>query len=248
MHEAQLYKEEECAFITLTYADEHLPDLGSLVTKDWQDFAKRVRNHMGPFRFFHCGEYGDLRGRPHYHACTFGLQLEDLVPAGKTKSGEMAYDSQQLTEIWGKGKTQIGALTFQSAAYVARYVMKKVNGQKKKEGHYNIINKQTGEIKGEKKPEYITMSRKPGIGKKWIEKYKTDVYPRDEVIMNGKRMRPPKFYDGHYELTDPQQHKQLKHQRVKNAKNRATDQTPERLKTKEHILEQREKRYQREPL
>ena len=141
MHERQMHDEDLCHFITLTYSNEHLPELGTLVTKDWQDFARRIRKKKGPFRFFHCGEYGDEKGRPHYHACVFGLQLFDLVPDGKTKSGEMAYQSEELTQIWGKGKTQVGTLTFESAAYVARYIMKKVGGLKKEEGHYNVINK-----------------------------------------------------------------------------------------------------------
>ena len=90
------------------------------------------------------------------------------------------------------------------------------------------------------------MSRKPGIGKTWIEKYKTDVYPRDEVILNYKKMRPPKFYDSHYELTEPKEHAKLKNNRAKKAKKRAADNTPERLKTKEKILELNARRYKRE--
>lgn len=230
----------------MTYADEHLPQLGTLLTKDWQDFARKWRKHNGSFRYFHCGEYGDKYGRPHYHACTFGMQLDDLVPDGKTKSGENAYASEKLTNIWGKGKTQIGELTFKSAAYTARYIMKKVNGEKKKQGYYEITDKKTGEIKGEIKPEYTTMSRKPGIGKEWIKKYKTDVYPRDEVIINGKKMRPPKFYDSHYELEEPKAHKTLKANRAKKAKNRSQDQTWERLQTKEKILKINNDRYARD--
>jgi len=246
MHEAQAYEPEQCHFITLTYADEHLPELGSLVVRDWQDFARRARTQIGKFRYFHCGEYGDRYGRPHYHACTFGLELNDLVPAGKTKSGEQGYDSETLTHVWGKGKTQIGSLTFESAAYTARYIMKKVNGEKRKEGHYEITDQKTGEVKGEKKPEYTTMSRRPGIGKEWIKKYKEDVYPRDEVIMNGKKMRPPKFYDGHYELEDPGAHQQLKAKRAMKAKKRNKDQTPERLDTKEEILRLKALRFERD--
>ena len=247
MHERQMNDPDKCHFITLTYDDEYLPPLGSLVLQDWQKFARRVRKKKGPFRFYHCGEYGEEKGRPHYHACVFGLELDDLVVQGKTKSGETAYQSDELEELWGKGFTQVGTLTFESAAYVARYIMKKINGKEKEEGHYNVINKKTGEIIGEKKQEYTTMSRNKGIGKTWIEKYKTDVYPRDEVILNAKKMRPPKFYDSHYEITDPQKHKQLKYNRAKKAKNKAADQTHARLKTKENILRQREERYKREP-
>lgn len=246
MHESQGYEPEECHFITLTYANKHLPELGTLVTRDWQDFARRARKEIGKFRYYHCGEYGDKYGRPHYHACTFGLDLNDLKLSGKTKSGENAYESETLERVWGKGKTQVGELTFQSAAYTARYVMKKVNGEKKKQGHYQVVDEETGELKGERKPEYTTMSRRPGIGKEWIEKYETDVYPRDEVIMNGKRMRPPKFYDSHYELQNPEGHEKLKQERIKAGKKHTAEQTPERLDTKEEILRLKQDRYERD--
>ena len=243
MHEAASYEPEECHFITLTYDQENLPPLGTLVTRDWQDFARRARKKIGKFRYFHCGEYGDKNRRPHYHACVFGMQLPDLVTAGKTNSGEDAYDSELLEDVWGKGRTQVGALTFRSAAYVARYIMKKVNGEKQKE-HYEIKNK-NGKVIGELKPEYTTMSRKPGIGKTWIEKYVSDVYPRDEVIINGKKTRPPKFYDGHYELINKREHEKLKARRTAKAKKHEKEQTQERLDTKEQILIRKENRYAR---
>ena len=239
MHEAAFHDQDECHFITLTYAPEHLPPLGTLVTKDWQDFARRWRKKIGKFRYFHCGEYGDEKGRPHYHACVFGMTLPDLIHDGKTNSGEDAYYSETLEQIWGKGKTQVGELTFESAAYVARYVMKKVNGKKKEEGHYNV-NDEEGNVVGELKPEYTTMSRKPGIGKKWIEKYASDVYPRDEVIINAKRTRPPKFYDGHYEEINPLGMEELKARRKKKAEKHSKDQDPARLDTKEEIILRRQ--------
>jgi len=235
MHEAAFYEPEECHFITLTYAPEHLPPLGTLVTRDWQDFARRARKKIGKFRYFHCGEYGDTTQRPHYHACVFGMNLPDLEQDGKTKSGENAFNSQLLEETWGKGITQVGALTFESAAYVARYVMKKVNGKKKEEGHYDVVDT-NGVVLGEKKPEYTTMSRKPGIGKKWIEKYVSDVYPRDEVIINAKKSRPPKFYDGHYEILNPVGMETLKARRALKAKKHSAEQEPQRLDTKEDII------------
>ena len=53
-------------FITLTYDDDHLPQLGNsttLVKKDFQDFMKRLRKKENrhpndPIRYYHCGEYG----------------------------------------------------------------------------------------------------------------------------------------------------------------------------------------------
>lgn len=39
------------------------------------------------------------------------------------------------------------------------------------------------------------MSLKPGIGRAWLDKFKTDVYPHDYVIINGTKVKPPKYYD-----------------------------------------------------
>ena len=253
LHEKTLYDPEECKFITLTYNDENLPHLGSLELKDWQDFAKRVRKNIGPFRFYHCGEYGEIRGRPHYHACTFGLKLEDAKYAGKTKSGHSSWTSETLEDTWGKGKTLIGEMTFETAAYVARYVMKKVGGQKKEQGHYEVISPETGEILGERKPEYATMSRggtggKGGIGKGWYEKYKNDIYKevRDEIIINGHKARPPKYYDGQYEIDDPVGHKEMKIRRAIKAQKRNKHNTEERLDVRERVLIRKQKQYARD--
>jgi len=253
MHESTGYEPEQCHFITLTYDNEELmktgptyigknrfgqPALkgGSLVVRDWQDFARRARQKIGKFRYFHCGEYGDLEGRPHYHAAIWGWELPDLVPDGDTKRGAKGMFSQLLEDTWGKGTTQQGELTFDSAAYCARYIMKKVNGKQKEEGHYDIVDDH-GRILGERKDEYTTMSRREGIGKEWITKYKKDVYPRDEVIINGKRTRPPKFYDGVYELDgNEREMRALRAKRKTKAKVHEKANTHERLKTKEKIL------------
>ena len=253
LHEKTMYEPEECRFITLTYDNKNLPDLGTLQIRDWQNFAKRVRKNLGPFRFYHCGEYGDKRGRPHYHACTFGLRLNDERYAGKTKTGHPSWTSDTLDLTWGKGRTLIGEMTFETAAYVARYVMKKVGGQKKEDGHYDVIDENTGEVLGEKQPEYATMSRggtggKGGIGKGWYEKYKRDIYKegRDEIIINGHKARPPKYYDGQYEIDDPQGHKEMKIKRAIKAQRRAKKNTQDRLDVKERVLIRKEKRYARD--
>jgi hypothetical protein len=45
------------------------------------------------------------------------------------------------------------------------------------------------------KQEYTTMSRRPGIAADWFAKYYEDVYPSDSIYVNGRVMRPPKYYD-----------------------------------------------------
>jgi len=127
----------------------------------------------------------------------------------------------------------VGDVTFESAAYVARYIMKKVTGPNAKQ-HYNNINAETGEIIS-KYPEYNKMSLKPGIGANWLKKYQTDVYPHDYVIMNGKKVKPPKYYDKQYKTDNPYEFDEILYNREKNGKLNSEDNTIERLKVKEIV-------------
>ena len=235
MHEAQTH-DHNC-FITLTYDQANLPESGSLELPDWQNFAKRARRRLGPFRFFHCGEYGDETRRPHYHAAIFGLDFQADRKAFSRKRGYRLDTSDTLTDLWSKGFATVGDLTFQSAAYVARYIMKKRTGPQA-EQHYDQVDTATGEVTS-LKPEYTTMSRRPGIGKPWLVKYSKDVYPDDFVISNGKKARPPAFYDSHYEITDPVAHRLLKRKRTLQARKHSANNTPDRLRVREACQEAR---------
>lgn len=229
MHEAQ--EHEFNSFVTLTYDQENIPEGGSLDVRDWQLFAKRARRAGHKFRFYHCGEYGDLTRRPHYHAALFGLDFHEDRREHSQHRGNKLYTSPRLTDLWGKGHALIGALTFQSAAYVARYIMKKRTGQQA-DTHYDQVDPATGEVR-RLSPEYTTMSRRPGIGKTWFDKYATDVYPSDFVVVNGHKARPPAFYDSQFEVLDPVAHAALKSQRQQNAEKHRDNNTPERLKIRE---------------
>lgn len=139
VHEAQLH-EHNC-FVTLTYNDESLPEHGTLYKPHLTDFWKRLRYHKGEFRYYACGEYGENTKRAHYHACLFGIDFQDKKPFRRI--GEhWLYISQELTEIWGHGNTSIGSLTFETAAYTARYVTKKLS---KGQSRYVRMDPQTGE-------------------------------------------------------------------------------------------------------
>lgn len=222
----EMSQHEENSFITLTYDDEHLPADHSLDKSHWQKFAKRLRK-KSEFRYFHCGEYGENTNRPHYHAILFGLDFDDKQLLKETKWGNL-YTSSYLEKTWGKGFVTVGGASWQSAAYVARYIMKKVTG-KDADDHYK------GRL-----PEYVTMSRRPGIGATWFDQYKTDVYPHDEVVVNGKPMRPPKYYDS---LISEQELEGYKINRRRKAQNR--DNSEERLKARERITENKLKRLRR---
>lgn len=190
VYESQMH-DENC-FITLTYDEEHLPEDNSLHVEHFQKFIKRLRKKYGKstIRYFHCGEYGDNYSRPHYHACIFGFDFPDKEH-WKTTNGTKLYTSEICNNIWKNGYCVIGDVTFDSAAYVARYVTKKINSDENSYTRINFIDGQVFDVK----PEYATMSRRKAIGKEWFEKYKNDVYPHDYVIVNGQKMKPPKYFD-----------------------------------------------------
>lgn len=218
-HEASLH-EDNC-FITLTYAPEHLPPLGSLRLRDFQLFMKRLRKEFGAgIRFFHCGEYGERGGRPHYHAIIFGLNFPDRKLRYTTELGHKCYSSEILDRLWGLGRTEIGSVTFESAAYVARYITKKIGGLDA-EAHYQVVDDKWGEVLGSRVPEYVTMSRRPGIGKRWIDQYWSDVYPHDRVQMRGKDLVPPKYYDSQFGVAFPEEFEDVKFKRIQRGRIRS---------------------------
>jgi len=245
VHEAQTH-EKNC-FISLTYNDESLPTNNSVDVTHWQLFAKRLRRKMGPFRFLHCGEYGEEKKRPHYHACLFGIDFAEDRVVFEEKPNHILWTSAQLEKIWGLGYATIGPLNFDTAAYCAAYTQKKVRGpkihdqknksqQRKNYEHdslslvakaYQRVDTDTGEITTVK-PEYATMSRRPGLGSKWFAKYQSDVYPDDFVVIKGKKFRPPKYYDQLLEKKNPMLMEKLKEQRRKKSNEHPEEQTYKR--------------------
>lgn len=186
--EAQMHKEN--CFVTLTYDDAHLPSDYGLQKSDLTNFFKRLRYNTGvKLRYFACGEYGDLYSRPHYHICIFGFRPKDLVLIAQNR-GVNLYSSDDILKAWqGRGFVSVGDVTFESAAYVARYVMKKVTGERASE-HYQG-----------RQPEYVVMSRRPGIAASWFEKYSEDVYPNDFlVIRDNIKCKPPRYFDSLYDV------------------------------------------------
>lgn len=169
-HEAQLY--DANWFLTLTYRDELLPEHGSLQYEDYQGFMKRLRFHLKgqspgpngkyPIRFFCCGEYGDRLKRPHYHAILFNVDFPDRV---RLMNG--TFRSELCEEIWQKGDVLIGDVNPRSASYVAGYCWKKQYGQAAK-FRYDVMDSSTGEVVGTRRPEFVSMSRRPGVGAWWF--------------------------------------------------------------------------------
>lgn len=186
-------------FITVTYDNDHLPeripicnhDTGEfimnaapLVPDHFSAFVKKLRtyykrryNHDG-IRFFGSGEYGGNTNRPHYHFIFFNMPIYDLK-FFKRKNGYNYYTSDSISKIWDKGYVTITEVTSRSAAYVARYEMKKLS----KPPIYELPR------------EFIRMSRRPGIGLKYFEDFYYNIYKTDEIYIEGQKYRPPKYFD-----------------------------------------------------
>lgn len=220
MHEADCW-DRNC-FITLTYDDDHLPSDNSLDVTEFQKFMKRFRKACGSLRFYHCGEYGDQFARPHYHACIFNYDFADKQ-LWRVRDGIRLYTSELLSELWPLGFSTVGELTFDSAAYVARYCTKKVTGDLADE-HY-----------AGRKPEYATMSRRPGIGRHWFDQFKGVTYRDDSVVLNGHEMKPPRYYDTVFQLEQPELFDSIRASRVERGARRAYDSTTHRLGVREFI-------------
>jgi len=218
---------QENCFITLTYDEQHYkPGL------DYGDFKKFIRRTIaakGKTRYFMCGEYGDKLKRPHFHAILFGQTFRDAKNFGRTNI------SEELNELWGKGYASVDAATHASAGYVARYSVKKVYGHHSSD-HYTRLDLRTGECITVR-PEFAQMSRRPGIGQTFIEKYWPEIYlARDGVIFpGGKQQKAPRYYDEWLERNNTDLRDWKDYERYINSAKFIADTTPERLKVRELI-------------
>lgn len=242
LHEKRLHREN--CFVTLTYDDANLPPFGTLVKRDLQLFMKRLRKEKGDgIRFYACGEYGDRNKRPHYHVLLFNCDFSDKRPTGANRRGDRYYDSASLRAIWGLGHVLLGDVTFDSAAYVARYVMKKMTGPLAV-GHYDVVDA-NGEVVA-RLPEFTLMSRRPGIGKGWFDRYGVETYAHDSCVINGREVRPPRYYDGKYEIVDATRITELKLARRRKALADPDVRDIDRRRVKERFLLHNLKRLKRE--
>lgn len=231
LHEAKMW--EKNVYVTLTYSDEYLPEGGTLCLRDVQLFMKRLRKARAPsrIRFFAGGEYGETNGRPHYHLLIFNCEFVDAVPFTEYK-GNVLYTSKELSELWFQGHCTIGAVTFDSAVYCAKYALKKVNGEMAGR-HYEFIDEDG--IVYKREPEFAVMSRRPGIGRLYFDKYGKEVLAHDSVVVNGKEVRPPRYYDV-LNADEPKMERNKARRKRMSVLNRF-DNTAERLRVKERLME-----------
>lgn len=228
MHELQSHALS--CFITLTYDDENLPSTLSLQKEHAQKFIRALRKKIHPQKisYFLCGEYGELGARPHYHALIFGYDFADkqLIKKGKDNNANL-YRSDTLQSIWKKGFCSIGAVTFESAAYISRYTVKKIYG-KPAAAHY-----------GNRTPEFLNMSLKPAIGKRWIEQFSKETFQSDSIVVRGFEQPVPPYYVKHLKQRDQVAHKKLKATRRRDSltPQAIANNSPARLEAKNTILQ-----------
>ena len=166
-------------------------------------------------------EYGDALRRPHYHLCLFNLDFGDKT-LHTVRRGFEYFVSPTLQSLWPYGHSLISALTFDSAAYVARYCTKKITGDIA-DDHYQ------GRL-----PEFGQASLKPGIGSGWLDRFGfTDVWNHDNVVVDGALCKPPRYYDKVLERLDPVAYERMRKQRLESALLIASDNNYDRLLVKE---------------
>lgn len=209
---------------------------GCLNPKDLELFVKNLRKIMADkkiqaegIRVMECGEYGNqnkenpkLGYRPHYHLILLNCNLpldtfynprvdwqkaihwqNKIIEAAWSEPGTKGHPGKQ------KGICEICEANWNTIAYVARYVTKKIYGDES-EDHYAM--------RGQKK-EFFRVSNRPGIGRQYYEDHKEEIYKNDRVMIRNRNgtvwVNPPKYYDDLYEQEDPEHMEYIKKKRRK---------------------------------
>ena len=247
MHEAKTHSEN--SFITLTYDNNHLPDDLSIHIEHVQKFFKDLRYKIKPkkIRYFLSGEYGAIDeikdpaekikyisrygssklGRPHYHAIVFGYWPSDSK-ALPSKNDYTWYESRELQSIWKNGFVTVGEVTDESAAYTARYTIKKLNASSECDARFHY--------KGRKR-EFAVMSRRPGIGQMFYEKYKTELQNNYSVVQRGHEKALPRYYKQQFEKDDYKKYLNKKYDNIVKYRLKVAD---ERYSIMEGYLEKKQ--------
>lgn len=235
-------------FATLDYRPDALRSL-SLQYGDFQRFLKRLRRRVQgvssapdgkrPVRFFVAGEYGSRYGRPHWHAILFNTWFPDSV---KFQNG--TYRSELAEELWGHGNVVLGHVTPASAAYVAGYTLGKAH-RKAEEYEEDLVDPRTGEVSG-RRPEFVVMSRRPGIGAWWYQRFAEDLWQGDHAVQDGRAFKVPRYYYEKLRGSDPMRGEEIAYGRFLRALETPREEsTPERRAVREQVAQARVDLYAR---
>lgn len=198
---------------------EYLRDTDTLRKKHLSKFMKHLRKKLPEqkLKFYGVGELGSRSLRPHYHIIVFGLVLDDLHLYKRTPQGDVLYTSDIINECWSNyygrdshgvsrydqiGWAVVAPVTWETCAYTARYVTKKLSGPLEE-----------WFIENNAEPPFSLMSRREGIGKKWYQEH-PDWYEYDYINLQtpkkGLKFRPPRYFDKLLEQDIPEVYKTRK--------------------------------------
>ena len=219
-------------FITFTYDELNIPIpesseyegnkyyndgtwTGSLLPSDIDKFLNSLRKyferkgHKG-IKYFYAGEYGETTKRPHYHMILMNcpLDLKEFYDFHIDSRKKLHWKSHEIERFWKEGIIDVGEVEFASAAYVARYCMKKITDSTDKSIYWS---------QG-KMPEFVRMSRRPGIGSDYFNQNVDKIYKTDELIVKNFHgesitVKPPKAWDRKFKELYPEAYEQLKESR-----------------------------------
>ena len=212
VHEAYMANYfNDCAFLTLTFNDDmlyHRDNPYSLNKVAFRCFIKRLRkavmsDYGKTFRFMSCGEYGSRRGRPHYHMLIYGFNFPDkYVYSTKIVHGQRIfyYRSPFLEKLWKPancdksfGFSIIGLVNYETSAYVARYVTKKLH-----KSNRCYLNKEQ---------EFLLASRNKGLGYYYLEKFYKQIFDNGYITLpTGFKAPIPRYYYNSLSEIDPQKY------------------------------------------
>lgn len=172
------------AFVTFTYDDLHLPYMDSSLfpTLRFDDFHRYIDNvrhkikslplmpsgTIRDFKYFACGEYGDLFKRPHYHVLFFGLdyQLHKSI----------------LSDSWRFGMIKSLPITNGGIRYVCDYMTKSLNGELAISEFDN---------KGLERPFY---SNSRGLGSDFFLAHRDEICSTGCVTVGTRKIPVPSYY------------------------------------------------------
>lgn len=215
----ELETQKKAIFLTLTYDNKHLVNAdgihkdymeiegynkASLYKRHLQLFMKSIRKCFArqdiKLRFYAVGEYGSWENthRPHYHVILFGVGVNDFINKRQIGFNELkqpVYTHACISALWDNGFISFGDVSWKSCAYVARYVTKKALDIQS-----DLMNEALS-----LNPIFSVMSRKPGIGKDYLDK-NPDCLDYQNIYLSSPegaiKVNIPKYYFTQLKLTD----------------------------------------------